>query len=210
MEDTDYSVAGSPLKTLIRGEEIIPSHYDMISILCRRLTVQWPCQSPWIWLTFENIEWVRKNAFMNIDWSCQDRHNEGTDQNSIVQIKIWSALHANSIILQMILCRIVIYSSLVEQRGRGKMCVWHFRHGMEGYLLYRNAISSLFAWFYAEDRLQLPSWPLNLAHLWEEQVGRTILWPLGISFTSEVRNVLFCLSYDQSQIVTLTALIRNI
>ena len=77
---TDYSVAGSPLKTLIRGEEIIPSHYDMISILCRRLTVQWPCQSPWIWLTFENIEWVRKNAFMNIDWSCQDRHNEGTDQ----------------------------------------------------------------------------------------------------------------------------------
>ena len=77
---TDYSVAGSPLKTLIRGEEIIPSHYDMISILCRRLTVQWPCQSPWIWLTFENIEWVRKNAFMNIDWACQDRHNEGTDQ----------------------------------------------------------------------------------------------------------------------------------
>ena len=56
------------------------STFDMISILCRRLTVQWPCQSPWIWLTFENIEWVRKNAFMNIDWSCQDRHNEGTDQ----------------------------------------------------------------------------------------------------------------------------------
>ena len=83
MEDTDYSVAGSPLKTWIRGEEIIPSHYDMISILCRRLTVQWPCQSPWIWLTFENIEWVRKNSFMNIDWACQDRHNEGTDQNLI-------------------------------------------------------------------------------------------------------------------------------
>ena len=124
-----------------------------------------------------------------------------------VQIKIWSVLDA---ILQMILYRVVIYSSLVEQRGRGKMCVWHFRHGMEGYLLYRNAISSLFAWFYAEDRLQLPSWPLNLARLWEEQVGRTILWPLGISFTSEVRNVLFCLYYDQSQIVTLTALIRNI
>ena len=98
-----------------------------------------------------------------------------------VQIKIWSVLDA---ILQMILYRVVIYSSLVEQRGRGKMCVWHFRHGMEGYLLYRNAISSLFAWFYAEDRLQLPSWPLNLARLWEEQVGRTILWPLGISFTS--------------------------
>ena len=110
----------------------------------------------------------------------------------------------------MILYRIVIYSSLVEQRGRGEMCVWLFRHEMEGYLLYRNAITSLFAWFYAEDRLQLPSWPLNLARLWEEQVGRTILWPLGISFTSEVRNVLFCLSYDQSQIVTLTALIRNI
>ena len=140
-------------------------------------------------------------------WSCQDRHNEGSDQNMMVQIKIWSVLDA---ILQMILYRIVIYSSLVEQRGRDEMCVWHFRHGMEGYLLYRNAISSLFAWFYAEDRLQLPSWPLNLAHLWEEQVGRTILWPLGISFTSEVRNVLFCLYYDQSQIVTLTALIRNI
>ena len=101
-----------------------------------------------------------------------------------VQIKIWSVLDA---ILQMILYRVVIYSSLVEQRGRGKMCVWHFRHGMEGYLLYRNAISSLFAWFYAEDRLQLPSWPLNLARLWEEQVGRTILWPLDISFTSEVQ-----------------------
>ena len=124
-----------------------------------------------------------------------------------VQIKIWSVLDA---ILQMILYRVVIYSSLVEQRGRGKMCVWHFRHGMEGYLLYRNAITSLFAWFYAEDRLQSPSWSLNLAHLWEEQVGRTILWPLGISFTSEVRNVLFCPYYDQSQIVTLTALIRNI
>ena len=140
-------------------------------------------------------------------WSCQDRHNEGSDQNMMVQIKIWSVLDA---IFQMILYRIVIYSSLVEQRGRDEMCVWHFRHGMEGYLLYRNTISSLFAWFYEEDRLQLPSWPLNLAHLWEEQVGRTILWPLGISFTSEVRHVLFCLYYDQSQIVTLTALIRNI
>ena len=83
MEDTDYSVAGSPLKTWIRGEEIISPHYDVISILCRRLTVQWPCQSPWIWFTFENIEWVRTNAFMNQDWSCQDRHNEGTDQNLI-------------------------------------------------------------------------------------------------------------------------------
>lgn len=87
-----------------------------------------------------------------------------------VQIKIWSVLDA---ILQMILYRVVIYSSLVEQRGRGEMCVWLFRHEMEGYLLYRNAITSLFAWFYAEDRLQSPSWPLNLAHLWEEQVGRT-------------------------------------
>ena len=77
-------------------------------------------------------------------------------------------------ILQMILYRVVIYSSLVEQRGRGEMCVWLFRHEMEGYLLYRNAITSLFAWFYAEDRLQSPSWSLNLAHLWEEQVGRTI------------------------------------
>ena len=88
-----------------------------------------------------------------------------------VQIKIWSVLDA---ILQMILYRVVIYSSLVEQRGRGEMCVWLFRHEMEGYLLYRNAITSLFAWFYAEDRLQSPSWSLNLAHLWEEQVGRTI------------------------------------
>ena len=26
---------------------------------------------------------MRKNAFMNIDRACQDRHNEGTDQNLI-------------------------------------------------------------------------------------------------------------------------------
>ena len=119
---TDYSVAGSPLKTLIRGEEIIPSHYDMISILCRRLTVQWPCQSPWIWLTFENIEWVRKNAFMNIDWSCQDRHNEGTDQNSIVQIKIWSALHA---ILQMTSLNLLSLENIGWGEQNILLYIWH-------------------------------------------------------------------------------------
>ena len=73
-------------------------------------------------LTFENIEWARKNAFMNIDWSCQDRHKEGTDQNSIVQIKIWSALHA---ILQMTSLNLLS----LENIGRGEqniiLYIWH-------------------------------------------------------------------------------------
>ena len=51
----------------------------------------------------------------------------------------------------MIPYRVVIYSILVELRGRGKMYVCHFRHGMEGYFLYRNAISSLFARFYSKS-----------------------------------------------------------